>query len=262
MLETEYYKYLSRTQNAEPRSRKFLFCVLTSVFLKFYPLVGENELLALEDIKRDPEVDVYIRKGNDHLGAMGFTEHSYRHLNLVSNVSRNILERLGHPDREVELAAIAGYLHDIGNVISRHDHGQSGAILAFSILNRMGMHPEEIATIISAIGNHEEQYGHAVNNVAASLILADKSDVHRSRVRNQDFATFDIHDRVNYAVEQSFLRVDAKERAITMELTIDQQISTVMEYFEIFLSRMVMCRRAASFLKCQFGLVINGARLL
>ncbi|WP_366922590.1 HD domain-containing protein [Metallumcola ferriviriculae] len=219
-------------------------------------------MVTLEMIKRDTEIDTYIRKGNEYLGAMGFTEHSYRHVNLVSNVSQNILEKLNFDARLVELAGIAGYMHDIGNVISRYDHGQSGAVMAYSILKQYEMPPEEIASVISAIGNHEEQYGHAVNEVAAVLILADKSDVHRSRVRNRDFATFDIHDRVNYAVEHSFLRVSAEQKKITMELTIDLEISTIMEYFEIFLSRMVMCRRAAAFLDCHFGLVINEARLL
>jgi len=219
-------------------------------------------VVTLEMIKRDTEIDTYIRKGNEYLGAMGFTEHSYRHVNLVSNVSQNILEKLNFDARLVELAGIAGYMHDIGNVISRYDHGQSGAVMAYSILKQYEMPPEEIASVISAIGNHEEQYGHAVNEVAAVLILADKSDVHRSRVRNRDFATFDIHDRVNYAVEHSFLRVSAEQKKITMELTIDLEISTIMEYFEIFLSRMVMCRRAAAFLDCHFGLVINEARLL
>ncbi|GAW92704.1 HD domain-containing protein [Calderihabitans maritimus] len=219
-------------------------------------------MVTLEDVKKDPEVDTYIRMGNEYLGVLGFTEHAYRHINLVANISRNILQRLDYPERDQELAAIAGYLHDIGNVVNRHYHGQSGALIAYTILRRMGMPPEEIATVVSAIGNHEEEYGHAVNPVGAALILADKSDVHRSRVRNQDFATFDIHDRVNYAVQHSFLRVDAKAKSITMELKIDLEISTVMEYFEIFLTRMIMCRRAADFLDCHFGLIINGARLL
>ncbi len=219
-------------------------------------------MITLDDIKKDPIVDTCIRKGNEYLGVMGFTEHGYRHINLISRISRNILERLNYPRREVELAAIAGYMHDIGNVISRYDHGQSGATLAFHVLSKMGMPPEEISMVISAIGNHEEEYGHPVNSVAAALILADKSDVHRSRVRNQDFATFDIHDRVNYAVEHSFLRVNGETRAITMELTIDIEICPVMEYFEIFLSRMVLCRRAADFLNSQFALEINGAKLL
>ena len=219
-------------------------------------------MITLDDIKKDPIVDTCIRKGNEYLGVMGFTEHGYRHINLISRISRNILERLNYPQREVELAAIAGYMHDIGNVISRYDHGQSGATLAFHVLSKMGMPSEEIAMVISAIGNHEEEYGHPVNSVAAALILADKSDVHRSRVRNQDFATFDIHDRVNYAVEHSFLRVTGETRIITMELTIDIQICPVMEYFEIFLSRMVLCRRAADFLNSHFALEINGAKLL
>ncbi|MHB1418162.1 MAG: HD domain-containing protein [Bacillota bacterium] len=219
-------------------------------------------MVSLEDVKRNAEVDVYVRNGNDYLATMGFTDHSYRHINLVSNISRNILERLGYPSRLAELAAIAGYLHDIGNVVSRHEHGQSGAMISYSILGRMGMEPDEMATVMSAIGNHEEEYGHAVNPVGAALILADKSDVHRSRVRNQDVSTFDVHDRVNYAVNHSFMKVDSKKKTITMVLTIDLQISTVMEYFEIFLTRMVMCRRAANFLGCQFGLVINESRLL
>jgi metal-dependent HD superfamily phosphatase/phosphodiesterase len=219
-------------------------------------------MITLEDIKKDPVIDAFIRKGNKYLGVLGFTEHSYSHVNLVSSIARNILERLGYPRRQVELAAIAGYMHDIGNVVSRKEHGISGAVIAYPILIQMGMHPEEIATVISAIANHEEQYGHAINSVAAALIVADKSDVHRSRVRNSDFATFDIHDRVNYAVEHSFLWVADDKQTITMELTIDIDICPVMEYFEIFLSRMIMCRRAANFLKCKFELVINGAKLL
>ncbi|MDF9408684.1 HD domain-containing protein [Pelotomaculum isophthalicicum JI] len=219
-------------------------------------------MITLEDIKKDPVVDSFIRKGNKYLGVIGYTEHSYRHVNLVSSIARNVLERLGFPQRQAELAAIAGYMHDLGNVVNRTEHGISGAVIAYPILMQMGMHPDEIATVISAIANHEEQYGNAVNSVAAALIVADKSDVHRSRVRNPDFATFDIHDRVNYAVEHSFLWVADDKRAITMELTIDIDICPVMEYFEIFLSRMIMCRRAANFLKCNFELVINGAKLL
>jgi len=219
-------------------------------------------MITLEDIKKDPVVDTFIRKGNQYLGVIGFTEHSYRHVNLVSSIAKNILERLGYPARQAELASIAGYLHDIGNVISRNSHGISGAVISYPILMQMGMHPDELATVISAVANHEEQYGHAVNSVAAALIIADKSDVHRSRVRNADFATFDIHDRVNYAVEHSFLWVAEDKHTITMELTIDIDICPVMEYFEIFLSRMIMCRRASTFLKCNFELVVNGAKLL
>lgn len=219
-------------------------------------------MVTLNDVKKNPVIDSFIRNGNEYLGAMGFTEHSYRHVNLVSSIAKNILDKLGYSKREGELAAIAGYLHDIGNVVSRNDHGISGATLVAPILLQMGMDPDDVATVISAIANHEEGYGQPVNTVAAALILADKSDVHRSRVRNQDFATFDIHDRVNYAVEHSFVWVDEKKRTITMELTIDIEINPVMEYFEIFLTRMVLCRRAALFLNCVFELVVNGARLL
>jgi hypothetical protein len=173
-----------------------------------------------------------------------------------------VLARLGYAEREQELAAIAGYLHDLGNVVSRAEHGRSGAVLAAPLLFELGMDPSEVAPIIGAIGNHEDQVGQAVNAVAAALILADKSDVHRSRVRNPDLAKFDIHDRVNYAVERSFLHVDGVKRAVTLELTIDVKMVPVMEYFEIFLTRMVMCRRAAEFLSARFGLVINGTTLL
>ena len=219
-------------------------------------------MVVLDDIKHNPVIDSFIRKGNEHLGAMGFTEHSYRHVNLVSSIAKNIMIKLRYSAREAELAAIAGYLHDIGNVVSRNDHGISGATICCPILLQMGMDPDEVAVVISAIANHEEQYGQPVNNVAAALIMADKSDVHRSRVRNQDFATFDIHDRVNYAAEHSFVWVDEKKRTITMELDINTNICPVMEYFEIFLTRMVLCRRAAVFLKCSFELVVNGNRLL
>lgn len=219
-------------------------------------------MITLADVKANPVLDSFIRNGNKYLGAMGFTEHSYRHVNLVSSIARNILERLGYPSRDAELAAIAGYLHDVGNVVSRTNHGVSGAIIVFTILHEMGMPPDEISVVISAIANHEEDYGQPVNNVAAALIMADKSDVHRSRVRNPELSTFDIHDRVNYAAEHSFLWVNEERRSITLELTIDTEICPVMEYFEIFLSRMALCRRAAVFLQSSFELVINGAKLL
>ncbi len=219
-------------------------------------------MVTLTDVKSNPVLDSFIRKGNEYLGVMGFTEHGYRHVNLVSSIAKNILLKLGYSRREAELAAIAGYLHDIGNVVSRNDHGISGATLCYPILLQLGMEPGDVATVISAVANHEEDYGQPVNTVAAALILADKSDVHRSRVRNQDFATFDIHDRVNYAVEHSFVRVDEKKHTITMELNINTEICPVMEYFEIFLTRMMLCRRAAVFLNCSFELVVNGTRLL
>lgn len=219
-------------------------------------------MITLNDVKKNPVVETFIRRGNQFLGAMGYTEHGFRHVNLVATIARNILERLNFPPREAELAAIAGYLHDIGNVVSRNNHGISGAVIAYRILSEMGMPPDEVALVISAIANHEEEYGHPVSNVAAALILADKSDVHRSRVRNPDLATFDIHDRVNYAVEHSFLWVKEERRVITLDLTIDIEICPVMEYFEIFLTRMALCRRAANFLKADFELMINGAKLL
>lgn len=221
-----------------------------------------KERIVVEDIKQLPMVKAFIQTGNQHLGAMGFTEHSFRHANLVASISGNILERLGYTQRDQELAAVAGYLHDMGNVITRYNHGQSGAYLALQILQEQGMPWEEIALVIAAIGNHEEEYGQPINHIAAALILADKSDVHRSRVRNPDVANFDIHDRVNYAAKHSFLRVGQGQRIITLELEIDTAISGVMEYFEIFLTRMVMCRRAAAALDSSFSLVINGSRLL
>ena len=219
-------------------------------------------MITLKDLKANEELNTYIKMANAHLKAMGYTDHGSRHVNLVASRAEKVMEQLNYPKRDQELAAMAGYLHDIGNVISRHDHGQSGALLAYQLLDKLNVSPEEIALIISAIGNHEEQSGHAVNHIAASLILADKSDVHRSRVSNKDVSTFDIHDRVNYGAEHSDLIVNSEEKTITMVVDIDLDITTVVEYFEIFLERMIMCRRAADFLKCNFGLVINDSKLL
>lgn len=218
--------------------------------------------VTLDMVKHHSKVESFISKCNEHLESLGFTEHGYRHVTLVCRIAKDIMEKLGYSAEDQELAAISGYLHDIGNVVTRWNHAQTGALIAFNILDDLGMAPDDVATVIAAIGNHDEHEGMPVNSVGAALILADKSDVHRSRVRNQDFATFDIHDRVNYAVEQSSLVVDPKKRTITMELTINTKICPVMEYFEIFLTRMVMCRKAADFLKCKFELVINGAKLL
>jgi metal-dependent HD superfamily phosphatase/phosphodiesterase len=220
-------------------------------------------LVTLDTVKRNAELEAYIVRGNEYLGATGYTDHGLRHANLVASISRNILLRLGFPEREAELAGIGGYLHDIGNVVSRWGHGQSGAIIAWHVLRDLGMPPEELAAVVGAIGGHDpEGVAEPVHNVAAAVTLGDKSDVHRSRVRNPDRTTFDIHDRVNYAVERSFVRVDERGRTITLELTIDTSISPVMDYFEIFLTRMVMCRRAAAFLGCAFELSINEVRLL
>ncbi|ABI68733.1 HD domain-containing protein [Syntrophomonas wolfei] len=219
-------------------------------------------MVTLKDVRSSPLINTFIQKGNEHLGVMGYTDHGRLHLSIVSALSKDIMIKLGYDEHMAELAGIAGYIHDIGNVINRIGHSQSGALMAMEILRRMGMPPEEVAIITAAIGNHDEGSGHPVNEVAAALILADKSHVHRNRVRNPDVATFDIHDRVNYAVERSTLNIDENKKVITMELVIDTSICPVMEYFEIFMSRMLLCRRAAGFLGCEFELVINGVQLL
>lgn len=218
--------------------------------------------VTLEDVKRDREVDAYVTKADEYTRVIGYTEHGVRHSNLVASIAGNILRRLGGDERAIQLAGIAGYLHDIGNLVGRVSHEHSGAILASRILTRLGMDPVEMAIIMGAIGNHEEQTGEPVSEVGAALIISDKSDVHRTRVRNPDPAAFDIHDRVNYAVEHSFLRVDGGAKTVRLELVIDTRLSQVMEYFEIFLPRMVMCRRAAKLLGCEFKLQINGTKLL
>lgn len=218
---------------------------------------------ALEDVRARHDVRVLLGRADEYLAAIGYTEHGERHVSLVAARARAILEALGYDERETELAAIAGYMHDIGNVAGRDHHGQVAATLCFKILGEMGMGIDEIAVIMGAVGNHEEQYGQPVSPVSAAVVLADKSDVHRARVRNRDFARFDIHDRVNYAVSSSEVRVDDEsELHVVLELVIDTKIVPVMEYFEIFLQRMIMCRRAAELLGCTFQLVINGTRLL
>jgi len=219
-------------------------------------------MLSLDDVKSSKIVETFIIIGNEHLGQIGYTDHGVVHVNLIAGLSRKILLDLGYDARMAELAGISGYMHDLGNVINRMEHSQSGALMAMEILRRMGMKPDEISIIVAAIGNHDEGSGHPVNVVAAALILADKSHVHRNRVRNTDIATFDIHDRVNYAVEKSVLNIDGSGKMISMDLTIDTSICPVMEYFEIFLSRMLLCRRAANFLGCDFALIINGTKLL
>jgi hypothetical protein len=218
--------------------------------------------VTLDHVSADQEVQVFVRKADENLGVLGYTEHGPRHCALVAEIARNVLLRLGYPERTAELAAIAGYLHDIGNGINRLDHGIGAALLSRHILERLGMGPDEYAEVMCAIGNHEEEYGQAVSPLAAAVILGDKSDVHRSRVRVIDPETDDIHDRVNMATTRSSLAVDPEEHTITLELDIDTDIIQVMQYFEIFLDRMVMCRHAAEFLGCRFGIVINGTRLL
>ncbi len=220
-------------------------------------------MITLQDIQNNPAVQSYMLIGNDYIGTIGAIEHSISHAELVSQLSRDILTKLGFPQRQAELAAIAGYLHDIGNLINRYGHGMSGALMSFRILLDMGMDPEEIAIIMGAIGNHEERAeGKSVNNVAAALILADKSDVKRTRVRKRDFATFTPRDRVNYAVTDSKVIVQPEEKIITMQLQIDTEVCSVMEYFEIFLTKMMMCQHAAEYLGCEFKLVMNDTRLL
>ena len=226
--------------------------------------INELELsnVMLEDVKKNEVVDSFIQAANDYLGAIGYTEHGYRHVSLVSSVAQNILASLNYPKRLQELAAIAGYVHDIGNVVNRQDHGQSAALIAMDILKKMGLTPDEIALIVSAVGNHEEEIGDPVNPVAAALIIADKSDVHKTRVRNPNMISVDIHDRVNYAVDRAFLKVDKEKKIISLNLNVDTKISQVIEYFEIFMSRMNMCKRAAKFLNCKFELIINERKLL
>ena len=218
--------------------------------------------ITVEDLKKDHEVSVYLTCSTEYLGRLGFTEHGKRHATMISNRAYSVLKGLDYQERDCELAAIAGYIHDIGNMINRYNHGGTGAVMAYPILSRLGMPPEEIALVISAIGNHEEERGNAINHIASALILADKSDVHRSRVTNKDFATFEIHDRVNYEANNSQLVIDKETRKISLELTIDTSICPVMEYFEIFLARMIMSRRAAHFLDCHFNLIINNNQLL
>jgi metal-dependent HD superfamily phosphatase/phosphodiesterase len=222
---------------------------------------GEAALVTMAAVEQDAEVQVYLDRGNEQMAVLGYTEHGQRHAHLVGSIAENVLLRLGHPERRAGLAAVAGYLHDIGNVIYRHEHDWAGALVARSILVRMGMDYGDVALIMGAIGNHEEERGEPVSDISAAVILADKSDVHRSRVQNPDVLTFDVHDRVNHAVERSFLRVDGDERTITLELDIDTGVSQVGEYFEIFMSRMQMSRRAARFLDCEFALNINGDSL-
>lgn len=219
-------------------------------------------MVRLEDVQQNPEVEVLMRKVHEYLSTMLAITHDEEHARHVAGLSYRILKVLGYPEREAELAAIAGYMHDIGNVVNRYEHGRSGALIAFHLLLRMGMPPEEIATVIAAIGNHEERSGTAVSNVAAAVILADKSNVHYTRVRKEDEATFTTRDRVNYAARESYLEADPEKREIVMNLTIDTNICSVMEYFEIFMTKMLLCRRAANFLNCRFGLVINGSRFL
>lgn len=220
------------------------------------------EAITTESIRANATLNGLIRVANEQLGAQGFTEHGQRHASLVSHISENILSRLEYPRRTVELAGIAGYLHDLGNVVNRVDHATAGSVFCLTYLLGLGMEPEEAGVVAGAIGNHEERVGEPVNPPSAAVIIADKSDVHRSRVRNPDPATFDIHDRVNDAAQHSFVRVDREKKTITLELTIDTAKASVIDYFEIFLQRMLFIRKAALFLGCELQLIINKTRMM
>ena len=218
--------------------------------------------MTYQEIRQDHAVRVYIAQADASLEALGFTEHSFAHVTRVAQTAGDILSALGYPERTVELAKIAGFLHDIGNVVNRVDHSQSGAVMAFRILDRMNFSPEEIATIVTAIGNHDEGTGVPVNAVAAALIIGDKSDVRRSRVRNKETIALDIHDRVNYSVTDSRLEVRPQDKEMVLNLTVDTAVSAVMEYFEIFMKRMLLCRQSAKTLGLEFKLIINGQMLM
>ena len=219
-------------------------------------------MLTFEEIRNNEDIKTYIRKADESLIALGYTEHSFAHVGLVANNCRYILSSLGYSQREQELGMIAGYLHDIGNLVNRVEHSQSGAVMAFRILTNMDMDASEVAEVVTAIGNHDEGTGKPVSAIAAALILADKSDVRRSRVRNTDESSFDIHDRVNYSVISSELKINEDTTKITLKLDIDTNYGSVMDYFEIFMQRMILCRKAAQALGMSFKLVINDQPLI
>ena len=219
-------------------------------------------MITLKDVKENPEIEALIQGAQEQLNELGYTEHGHRHISIVSKRAGEILEKLGYPERTIELTKIAGYMHDIGNCVNRVDHAHSGAILAFELLKEMGMPVKERTQIMMAIGNHDEKTGTAVSDISAALILADKSDVHRDRVTNKNLSTFDIHDRVNYAVTESNLILDEETRKITLKLKIDNKICPVLDYFEIFMDRTMMSKYAAKYLKIWFELIINDTKLL
>ncbi len=219
-------------------------------------------MITLETLRDNEAINAYITAADRSLAALGYTEHSYPHVLRVAETAAYILRSTGHEEHEIQLARVAAYLHDIGNLVNRVDHSQSGAVMAFRILDKMDMPPQDLATVVTAIGNHDEGTGVPVDDVAAALILADKSDVRRSRVRNADEATFDIHDRVNYSVRSSKLTVNAENHQVTLMLDVDTAYGSIMDYFEIFLERMVLCRKAAQKLGLDFKLVINGQQLI
>lgn len=215
-----------------------------------------------EDVKRSEEIWTYITQADASLIALGYTEHSFAHVTRCAEVAGDLLAELGYDEHQIELCKIAAYMHDIGNVVNRHDHNVSGATMAFRILDNMGMEPEDVAAVITAIGHHDDATAFPVNAIAAALILADKTDVRRSRVRNRETINFDIHDRVNYAVERSEVSLDRDSKTFTLSLSINTEVCAVMDYFEIFLQRMLLCRKAAGFFGLTFKLDINGLTLL
>ena len=219
-------------------------------------------MITFDEIRHNDTINTYIRKADESLIALGYTEHSFAHVGMVAANARYILEKLGYSQRTVELVQIAAYLHDIGNLVNRADHSQSGAVMAFRILDKLGMDAAEIAEIVTAIGNHDEGTGRPVSPMAAALILADKSDVRRSRVRNQDESKFDIHDRVNYSVKKAELQINEARTLIQLKLSVDTHYGSVMDYFEIFMGRMLLCRKAAEALGLQFKLMINDQQLI
>ena len=218
--------------------------------------------MTFDEIKNNEAINTYIRKADQTLSELGFTEHNFAHVGIVAENASYIMETLGYSEREVELVKIAAYLHDIGNLVNRVDHSQSGAVMAFRILDNLHMPAEEICDIVAAIGNHDEGTGRPISPMAAALILADKSDVRRSRVRNNDPATFDIHDRVNYSVKKAELKINENHTLIKLKLSVDTRYGSVMDYFEIFMNRMVLCRKAAERLGLQFKLMINEQQLI
>lgn len=221
-----------------------------------------RDYMTYEEIKNNKTINTFIEQANESLRALGYTEHGFAHVTMVAEKTGYILETLEYPARMVELAKIAGYLHDIGNLVNRTDHSQSGALIAYRLLTDMGFPPDEIGMVVTAIGNHDEGTGVPVNALAAALIIADKSDVRRNRVHNQDKTSFDIHDRVNYSVTKSELKINEAHTIIKLKLSIDTHYGSVMDYFEIFMQRMILCRKAAEKLGLQFKLIINEQQLI
>jgi metal-dependent HD superfamily phosphatase/phosphodiesterase len=234
---------------------------LKSVLPPQVMVVEKAKAVTIDDVKKDPQIIAFLQSANEQMRLLGYTEHGHRHASLVGSIAYNILIRLSYPERVAQLGEIAGYLHDAGNVIHRDGHALSGGLIAMAVLDRLGMSYDEVASIMGAIGNHEEERGDPVGPISAAIIIADKADVHKSRVQNPRPETFDIHDLVNNAANRSFVRVDAEKKVISMEIEIDTSVSQVGDFFEIYVSRLLIARRAAKFLGCEYHLVVNGARV-